>query len=305
MDETSLLEVSLVVDGELAEAVAEVLARFIPNGIVIESTQIAPDPNGEGHAAGPWRVCGYLPKNTEIETLRQKIEEALWHLSFIRPLPAPQFRVIAETNWVEAWKAHYHPIPIGQKLMIIPAWWETVPPGRTAVRIDPGMAFGTGTHPSTQLCLELAEQYLKPAQPVIDVGCGSGILSIAAIKLGACYALAVDVDPLAVQATRSNASLNEVTSFIETGVGSLAEIKSGRFSLRQASLVFANILAPVLIALLQEGLGELVAPDGVIILSGILAEQVDEIVAVATRYGMRVTERRQEGDWVALVIAPA
>jgi ribosomal protein L11 methyltransferase len=301
----SLLEVSLLVDGELAEAVSEVLARYIPSGIVIESTQISPDPDGEGHVIGPLRVYGYLPIDTEIEALRQKVEESLWYLSRIRPMPAPQFRTIEEMDWVETWKEHYHPIPIGKKLVILPAWSESQPGNRAAVRIEPGMAFGTGTHPTSQLCLELAEQHLKPGAPVIDIGCGSGILSIAALKLGASHALAVDVDPLAIKATLQNAALNQVEDQIEAGVGSLAEIRGGCFSIQQSPVVFANILAPVLESLLKEGLAELVAPGGIAILSGILAEQAEGVLAAAQGAGLGSCDRLQSGDWVAIGVAPA
>jgi ribosomal protein L11 methyltransferase len=303
VDKSELLEVSLLVDGELAEAVAEVLARFIPNGVVIESTQVTANEDDEGgHAIGPLRVCGYLPSDTQVEALRGKIEEALWYLSRIAPMPAPQFRLIQEVNWVEAWKEHYHPIPIGKRLIIIPAWLETPPGERLAVRIDPGMAFGTGTHPTTQLCLAVAEKHLQPGANVIDIGCGSGILSIAALKLGAAHALAVDIDPLAMQASRQNAELNGVMDQIELGVGSVREVLAGDYSLRRAPLMFANILAPVIINLFEQGLADLVESGGLGILSGILDSQADAVLAAAEARGFSVLERMQNGDWVAFGI---
>ena len=305
MAEPALLEVSLLVDGEMAEAVADVLAHFIPNGVVIESTQIAPDPNGEGHVVGPLRVCGYLPIDTQVEVLREKIQESLWYLSRIRSLPEPEFRYVAEANWVEAWKEHYHPIPIGELLLIIPAWLPLPEEPRAAVRIDPGMAFGTGTHPTTQLCLQLAEKRIQAGKPVIDIGCGSGILSIAAIKLGASNALAVDIDPLAVQSTQQNAVLNGVENKIELASGSVQDIRVGTYSIKTAPLVFANILAPVLEELLEQGLGSLIEPNGVGILSGILEEQVGTVEKAARAKGFRISERKQNGDWVAIAITRA
>ena len=125
----------------------------------------------------------------------------MWYLNAIRQLPQPVYSEIADQNWMAAWKEHYHPIVIGKKLLILPAWMEQKDMTRVAVKIDPSMAFGTGTHPSTQLCLELIEDYTQPGQPVIDIGCGSGILSIAALKLGASHALAVDIDAESVKAT--------------------------------------------------------------------------------------------------------
>lgn len=196
------LEVSLVVDGELAEAVADVLARFAYSGVMMEQGVKYNDEEDAGTPTGPITVRAYLEMDDHIEETRQKLEEALYYLGMIQPLPAATFRVVADQNWMEAWKQHYKPILIGQRLVIVPAWMESPDPHRIAIKIDPGMAFGTGTHPTTQLCLELMEKYLddRPSTivhgswSVIDVGCGSGILSIAALKLGASRALGVDID---------------------------------------------------------------------------------------------------------------
>lgn len=291
-----------MVDGEMAEAVADVLARHVPNGVVIESTQIIPDPEGEGHPGGPLRVVGYLEMNANVEELRQRIEEGLWYLSRIAPMPGPEFRLVQEVNWVEAWKEHYHPIPVGQKLMIIPAWLKPEDHSRLPIRIDPGMAFGTGTHPTTQLCLELAETRILTGEPVIDIGCGSGILAIAALRLGASHALGVDIEAEAVTASQQNATLNQVERWLETGLGSVAEVLAGKFSISQAPLVFANILAPILARLLDEGMGQLISPGGVAILSGILAEQEEDVLQAARRNRLCLQERKQQGDWVALCL---
>ncbi len=300
------LEISLTVNGELAEAVAEVLARFAPGGVALESTAILPDPEGEGIPAGPLRVCAYLPVDDRLEETRQKIEEALWFLGRISPLPAPQYQTVNEEDWANAWKEHYHPIPIGQHLIIVPAWLNAPPGERIPIRMDPGMAFGTGTHPTTQLCLELIESPVS-GQPstVIDVGCGSGILSAAALKLGAGYALGVDIDPSAVDISRENAAANGVAESYRAGTGSVAEIRRGDFDIRQADLVIANILAPVIIHLFEDGLAELVAPGGMLILSGILNEQAASVVEAARKHGMELVETRQLEDWVALCLQAA
>ena len=292
----------MVVDGELAEAVAEVLARFVPNGVAIEATQIALDTDGEGYPVGPLRVCGYLPAEADLEETRRKVEEALWYLGRISPLPEPQFQIIQEVNWVETWKQHYHPIPIGERLMVVPSWIEEFPPERIPIRIEPGMAFGTGTHPTTQLCLVAAEKWVRPGQPVIDVGCGSGILSVAALKLGASLALGVDIDEEAMTAAPQNAALNAVAQHLELGLGSVAEIRSGAYSIQKAPLVFANILAPIIIRLLEAGLADLVEAGGVLVLSGILAEQETGVLEAVSARRCRLLERSQSGDWVALVV---
>jgi ribosomal protein L11 methyltransferase len=304
MNEPAWLEVSLIVNGELAEAVAEVLARYIPAGVVIESTAVYAGPEDEnGQAVGPLRVCGYLPMDGALEETRRKIEEGLWYLGRITPLPAPVFRPFEEVNWVDAWKQHYHPILVGEGLMIVPAWLNPETGGRLPIRIDPGMAFGTGTHPTTQLCLALTEAYFQQngGNPrVLDIGCGSGILAVAALQLGAAHALGVDIDPLATEASNQNAALNGVSEGLELGVGSVAEVRRGNFSLQQGELVLANILAPVLVRLLDDGLGELVTPGGWLVLSGILAEQSPEVETALTRHNLKLLERRQAGDWVAL-----
>ena len=307
MPDSCWLEVSLTVDGELAESVAEVFIRFMPNGVVIESTEVTANLDGtEDHATGPLRVFGFLPVDDQLEQTQHSLEKALWYLGRIRPMPKAKFRLIKQTNWSEAWKEHYHPIQVGKRLLVVPAWIELSNPEFVSISIDPGMAFGTGSHPSTQLCLEimesLAEAFLKESKSIdmIDLGCGTAILAIAWLKLGANRALGVDVDPEAIHAARENAKRNEVNEKLVLETGSLAEIRSGAFSLQRADLVVANILAPVLISMLNEGLSELLKSNGRMILSGILAEQADELERVAQMNNLILQERRQDGDWVAL-----
>ncbi len=300
------LEVSLTVDGEMAEAVAEVLRRYLPDGVAIESTAVAAGPADEnGHAVGPLRVCGYIPFDEGLEETRHAIEQGLWYLGRISPLPAPDFKLIKEVNWMESWKEHYHPIPIGSKLLILPAWITPADDSRIPIRIEVGMAFGTGTHPTTQLCLALVEDYFTSRVGVdgirvIDIGCGSGILSIAALKLGAEKAVGVDIDALALKASGENAALNQVSQQLELGIGSVYEVADGNLGIQKAHLVFANILAPVLVSLLDQGLGDLVLPAGELILSGILAEQSASLEAALDEHGFTQREKRQMGDWVAL-----
>jgi ribosomal protein L11 methyltransferase len=284
-----------------------VLTRFAPGGVAIESTQIYADVEDEGHAVGPLRVCAYLPHDPALEQTRQKLEEALWYLGRIQPLPAAQFQWVRETDWAEAWKQHYHPIAIGKRLVIVPAWLESPYPERVAVCMDPGMAFGTGTHPTTQLCLELLADNLQAGTLpcMIDVGCGSGILAIAALKLGVERALGVDIDPLAAKVTGENAALNGVAERLEVGPGSVREILAGNFSVRQAPLVVANILAPVILRLFEAGLSGLLTSGGTLILSGILTEQAGEVESAARHHGLRILSRHQEGDWVAIAAQSA
>ncbi|HMB21513.1 MAG TPA: 50S ribosomal protein L11 methyltransferase [Anaerolineales bacterium] len=302
------LEVSLTVNGELAEAVADVLARFAYSGVMMEQGVKYTDEEDVGTPTGPITVRAYLEINDQIEETRRKLEESLYYLGMIQPLPAASYKQIADQNWMEAWKQHYRPILIGERLVIVPAWMDSPAPDRVAIKIDPGMAFGTGTHPTTQLCMDLMEKCFDNGpettdhgpSSVIDVGCGSGILSIAAIKLGAETALGVDIDADSILNARENANSNQVGGELILGVGSVQEILDGKFAFRKAPLVLANILAPVIIRLFNAGLANLIDEGGAIILSGILQEQAQNVVEAAQAKGLRMIERKQMGDWVAL-----
>ena len=304
------LEVSLTVNGELAEAVADVLARFAYSGVMMEQGVKYTDDEDAGTPTGPITVRAYLEMSDQIEETRQKLEESLYYLGRIQPLPAATYKEIADQNWMEAWKQHYKPILIGERLVIVPAWMASPDLERVAIKIDPGMAFGTGTHPTTQLCLELMETFFirslvenRRPETVIDVGCGSGILSIAALKLEAGSALGVDIDAGSIVNARENANSNGIGDELILEVGSVPEILEGKFAFRKAALVLANILAPVIVRLFDAGLADLIEENGSIILSGILQEQAQSVVEAAQAKGLRINERRQMGDWVALAMS--
>lgn len=301
--EPGWLAVSLTVDGERAEAVAEVLARYVPGGVVIESTAVAQgERDAHAQAVGPLRVTGYLPVDDQVEDTRARLEEALWYLGRIQPIPSPEFHPVLETDWTRAWRKHYRPIAIGRRFLIVPAWLEAEPGNRIPLYIEPGMAFGTGTHPSTQLCLEMLEGWVAPGRPALDVGCGSGILAIAALKLGASRALGLDTDPSAVRAARENARLNGVSDRMAVRAGSLETARNGEHPFR-APLVLANILAPVIVRLLGEGLADLVTGDGALVLSGILEEQERAVQNRIEEVGLQLRQRARQEDWIALVVA--
>lgn len=327
MPSANWLEISLTLDGELAEAVADVLARYAHQGVSIESTAIEVDPDDEGRPIGPLRVRAFIPADESLEATRQKIEQDLFYLGMIRPLPTPVYTPVADADWAELWKAQYHPIRVGRRLVIVPVWLADTPiesesalharPPDTPIQrgsalharppdryratirllMNPGMAFGTGTHPTTQLCLALLEDHLKPDDAVLDLGCGSGILSVAAAKLGARSVLSVDIDAESIRATNENGQANGVGDKIETRLGSLASVGGLKF---EVSVV--NILAIVIVKLLgpEEGLAQTLAPNGTLIVSGILAEQADNVIAALNSTWLNVIDKRQSGDWVAL-----
>lgn len=304
------LEISLTVDGELAEAVADVLARFAPNGVMTEQGIKFLNDEDHGTPAGPIIVRAYLEMDEHIEETRQKLEESLFYLGMIQPIPVPVYKQIADQNWMEAWKQHYKPIPIGERLIIVPLWLDSPEPERIPIKIDPGMAFGTGTHPTTQLSLELIEAWFRQSKNenqkskiVIDIGCGSGILSIAALKLGATTALGVDIDIESVNNSRENAEKNGIGEEFIIGQGSVTEVLEGKFPIKRAPLVVANILAPIIVRLLGGGLADLAEPGGTVVLSGILQEQEQTVLDAAQAKGLELNGREQMGDWVALSLS--
>ena len=301
------LEVKIQSDGELAEALAEVLGRFVSGGVIVESvTQFNPHTQ-ENEPTGQIQVFGFLPVNETLEATQQKIKEALWHLSQIAPIPNPQFRKIKDQNWMNAWKTHFSPIPVGEKMLVLPAWQEAKRgESRHIIRINPAMAFGTGAHPTTQLCMRLLKEHIQHGDSVIDLGCGSGILSIAALQLGADHVLAVDVDREAVKSTQENASLNNISpTELEIGHGSVQEIHSGQFSIQKAPLVLVNILASIMLRLFEEGLEKIVEEEGLLLLSGILKDQEQTIINAAYRSGFKLIDKKTDADWVSFAMRKA
>jgi ribosomal protein L11 methyltransferase len=293
------LSVSISLSGELAEPVSDLLSRHAPGGITIEAAPLLKDSQKVKEVI----LSAYLPADNELDRRRKAIEEGLCHLSQIQKIPPLQFQWIDEKDWENEWKSHYHPISVGERFVIQPAWLALEETDRIPLIMDPGMAFGTGTHPTTQLCLEALEDHLQVGQPVIDLGCGSGILSIAAARLGASRVLALDIDPIAVQNTRENSLRNEVGHLIYVCQGSLDHLLSEAPSDRvPASLVLANILAKTLKEMLRSGLGEVITKEGTLILSGILDHQVSSIQLVCDEMGLALVDTLRLDDWRALII---
>jgi ribosomal protein L11 methyltransferase len=304
------IEISVLCDGEAAEAVAELFNRF--NSRPGEGTSGAVIEVGGFDAYGELTepvvtVRTYLPAG-DPERQRQ-IEEGLWFLGRLYPIPEPVIRELAEEDWANAWKRHYRPTRVGQRLLIVPSWQvdDLGPLGLDEagqpllpVILDPGMAFGTGLHPSTRLCMRALEQHLRPGEQVLDVGCGSGVLSITAARLGASAILATDIDPIAVAATEENCQRNGVAARVTAREGSLPERAEQPAGWQ---VVVANILADVIVQLLVDGMQRLLADDGRLIVSGIIEPRAGDVEAALDRAGLRVLDRLAEGDWVALVAA--
>ena len=290
------LELSVGADAEAVEAVSEILQRVARGGVAIEPPFEADREGGVQVLPGArWTVKAYLPATEGTPAALETIEAGLWHLNAIWPVGALQTRAVNEDDWANAWKAHYHPIRIGRRIVICPRWRTfDARPDDVVLLLDPGMAFGTGLHPTTQLCLEATDELTLEGRSVLDLGCGSGILAIAAAKLGAGPIAALDIDGTAVRVATENAEANGVSSAITVGRGSLPQSPSRRYD-----VVFANIIAQV-IADLADDLYESTAPGGVLVASGVINEKRSLVVDRLRGAGFALDEREQ-GDWLAFI----
>lgn len=200
---------------------------------------------------------------------------------------------IREEDWANAWKQWYKPLKIGRRLVVCPSWEEYAPaPEEVILRLDPGMAFGTGTHETTQLCLQMLDEYAPAGKTILDVGCGSGILSASAMLLGAREALGIDIDENAVRVARENAEANGVAA--EYRRGDLATGVDGRYD-----IIFANIVADAIKALAPD-VPRRLAEGGVLIASGIIDTRADEVLAAIEAAGLRILRREELRGWVCV-----
>jgi ribosomal protein L11 methyltransferase len=280
---------------ETAPSVIELLERWGRGGAVVE--QLA-GPTGDLMTS----IKVYL-SDEDHDELRQ-IEIGLALLNRVSPAQEfePHTRLLAKTDWAEAWKAHYHVLHVGRRLVVRPSWCDdTSLPHELILELDPGMAFGSGLHPTTQLCLRALEDIVRPGATVLDVGTGSGILAIAAGRLGAARVLALDTDPLAVQVARQNVALNRLEPVIAVQEGTLEIPQVDPRGDGQAGweVIIANILAETIVQLAAAFQANL-APAGVLIASGIIADRADEVIASLHRHQLTLLERESDGDWVAL-----
>ncbi len=295
------LEICVMTEAEPAEAISEVMSRYVPNGVAIEQIardiQLGADEGAAAQLEPIVAVRAYLPLDDEVDTRRRQIEEALWHLAQIAPVPEPTFRVVAESDWANAWKEHYHVVHLGERFVIKPTWREyEAQPHEIVMELDPGMAFGTGLHPTTQMCLAAIEKYAAPGLDTLDLGTGSGILAIGAALLGIKSIAAIDNDPLAVKTASENAALNHVQDQITVGLGSLAEAAQHTYD-----LIIVNILARVIIAMCENGLGRVVRSGGRAIFAGLIDTQEHGVREAVEAQGLRVIDRLQDKDWVCLI----
>lgn len=296
------LEVRVATDGEGAEAAADALRPFAyQSSVVLEQRGDEGDPAPDALESSV-TVKIYVPQEDDSPALRRRIEEIFYHLGRLYPLPPPAFLELADEDWAHAWKDNYHPFRIGQRIWIRPSWSEAIGPERRRVDdielvMDPGMAFGTGTHPTTQMCVMALEELVQAGMRVLDVGTGSAILAMVAARLGAGKLLGIDVDDQAVRSARSNVEQNDLCSRVEIRLGTLENVVD-----KPWDIVVVNILPEVITSMLEEGdLMEYVSASGALILGGIIEQQMERVSSAVTRTGGRIVRTLTMGDWVTLI----
>lgn len=309
------IEVSVEVDRGSVDDVAAFMGRYCAGGAVVEEhpegtpasltggTPIAENLTGEIPLPRNARVTvkGFLP-TWEEETLR-KLEIALLLLGKNSPISEPRVRILEPEDWAESWKAYFPPQHIGQHIVIVPTWRDYIPqPGEQIIRLDPGMAFGTGLHATTRLCLMAVERLAQPGVSALDVGTGSGILAIAAAQLGA-RVHALDTDPIAVEVAKENVELNGVADLVRVEHGTLGappSIAIPRHTGDNYDLLLVNILAEVIIGM-AAAIAAALRAGGRWAASGIIEDKAPDVIRALEGAGLVVDEQLNEDGWVALI----
>lgn len=303
------IEVSIQTTHEAAELTAEIMrAAGANNGVVIEDPVLI----NTLRNSGTWELCdipeqgntevvtvtAYYPEDEELQPRLAQIEEEMAALEAsigTCRFGNTHFRTVSEQDWANEWKQYFHVTHIGETLVIKPTWEEyAAKAGEHIIEIDPGMAFGTGTHHTTCMCMERLEKVLRPGMEVFDVGTGSGILAIAAAKLGAETVKAVDIDATAVRVAAENIAANGLTEKINVKQGDLLQGTEG-----QADVIIANIIADIIIMLLEDVPGKL-KNGGIFLASGIIEERQNDVAAAAAKAGLCVEAVDTKGGWVVM-----
>jgi len=303
-------EVEVLTTSEATEAVSAILERYGANGVMIEDsgdlTREFVDRYGEIYGLNPAdypesgvRVKAYVALEVWREEMVGQIEAEIKGLSEMELDPGAAkvtARIADEEEWADEWKKYYHPVQVTERLTIKPTWEEyETREGEIVIELDPGMAFGTGTHPTTTLCLRTLEGVIQPYDTIVDVGCGTGILSIACAKMGAESVLALDLDPVAVQVAQENIELNRVQDTVTVRANDLLKGVDATYD-----VVVANILAEIILLMVGDA-KRVLKPDGTFITSGIIKDKADLVRAELDTHGFRVIDTIVEEDWVALV----
>jgi ribosomal protein L11 methyltransferase len=294
------LELTVEVDVEAVEAVSEIFGR-LGRGAAVRPTRLIRDPSDELGAredpTAPYELTFHLPDDAAAPAALVATERALWHLQAfgLRPVGELRVRPVDDADWTEAWKAGYVPQRIG-RLVIVPSWLEEpIRPDEVGLRLDPGMAFGTGLHPTTRGCLTLLQRTGPMPSRVLDVGSGSGILALAALRLGAGHADCLDTDAVAIETTLANAAANGLGDRITAQFGSLPPAPEGE----PYPLVLANLVAAVLVELALP-LAAHTAGGGQLVAGGIIEGRANEVMGALQAAGFALDERLDDDEWVSL-----
>ena len=293
------LELSVKAPGEYVEPFSHIFHKYGSGGVVLEQeVDFNPD-EGETPPPEDWiTLRTYIPLSPSTQAQRQKIDLAVRLVSKVFPLPPLQERVMEASEWMDGWKRHFHPLRIGKRTVVRPPWenYQSLE-GEVVIQIDPGMAFGTGHHPTTRMCLEEVERLVEPDMRVLDVGTGSGVLAILAAGLGASRVLAMDLDPDAIKDARRNIRINGMTGRVQVLQGTLPNDKVEPGT---NDLVVANISALAIFQLAHE-LVKATRSGGRIIASGFLEEKRHEVEEALYKAGAQPGGAKSDGDWVTLV----
>ncbi|HBD83513.1 MAG TPA: 50S ribosomal protein L11 methyltransferase [Dehalococcoidia bacterium] len=293
------IELTVDVPPEYAEPMSEIFHRYGHGGVAIEQEAGYNPDEGESPPVPDFvTVKTYLPVDNTMERRRNQIDigvRLVAHLATISPLKE---KYVEEEDWQNAWKEHFHPLRIGRHLVICPTW-RTVETSESdiLIHLDPGMAFGTGHHPTTRTCMEILERDTKPGDRILDVGCGSGILSVVAVKVGATSALGLEIDPVAARAGEENVRINGIEDKVQIVQGTLP---SPLAEARSFDIVAANISAKVVTDLAQH-LIDSVAIGGKLIAGGIIEPHVEDVTKALNAVGASIDETFIDGDWVTLL----
>lgn len=291
-------ELSVEVDHEAVEAVVELFARYGYNEGVVIDEPFVQDRDGDNvrvDVTRPFVVRTYIPSLTFDAGQLDSLREGLWHLGRIRATGELTIAERKEEDWANAWKAHYQPVRIGRRVVVRPPW-QTYEPATddVVVVLDPGMAFGTGTHPTTRIAVEQLEECTMSNASILDVGTGSGIVAIAAALLGARSVDAVDIDDVAVRQAQQNVLINQQQEIIRVWHSSMADKAAPS---RTYDVVVANIIARILIEI-SDPIAAAVRPGGTLVLSGIIEGKEEDVVDRYRRLGFELITRRRIEDWI-------
>ncbi|MDP9236093.1 MAG: 50S ribosomal protein L11 methyltransferase [Chloroflexota bacterium] len=281
-----------------AERAAALLRDFVEPGVWLESPFTQPDMESGAivDRGAAVRIHAYVAENAGALEIERAARAALSAAAIEGEVSAGP---VADEDWAESWKQHFHVERFGRGLVIVPSWREyDAEPDDVVLTLDPGMAFGTGQHETTRMCLEAIERHVRAGMRVLDVGCGSGILSVAAARLGATAVQAIDIDPNCIRITRENARANAVGDVIRAECTATGDAPLGAYA-GEADVVVANIIARVIVDLARPLVGAM-APGGRLIASGIIGEREGDVTRALTEAGARVVSSRWMGDWRCL-----